>query len=302
MLSLPELSRQLGDDLFVLVNTVNVPLVEITPLSGVGYPGYQPSAFRLRFADGRILKGRQFGGITRAVKVEYVLQHVHHQGFPKSVARSGRALLTEWVEGHPLAPAGGNPELLRQCGALQGFMHNVAVPDDSPYQPRDTIQDWHARLEHNLAELLKARVLEKSEARRAFELAVRYAPSSYAVGFVHRDFCGENLIQRPSGDICIIDNETLALDAYDYDLGRTWYRWPMNPAQRQAYLDGYQCYRNAKDFLMHFPYWGIAAVVIAAGFRLQKQTGAASVPLQRLRALLHTLEQGYSPASAVFHL
>ena len=300
MLSLPEFSRQLGDDLFVLVSSVNASLVEVTPLSGVGYPGYQPSAFRFQFTDGRILKGRQFGSTARAATVEYVLQCLDHHGFPKLLARSGRALLTEWVEGQPLDPAGCNPELLRQCGALQGFMHHVSVPHDSPYQPRDTIQDWHARLEHNLDELAEARVLEKHEARRAFELAARYAPSSYAVGFVHRDFCAENLVLRPSRDICVIDDETLAIDAYDYDLGRTWYRWPMSPLQREAYFDGYHCYRSSKDFLVHFPYWGIAAVVGAAVFRLQKQTGAASVPVKRLRALLHDLEQGVSAGGAVF--
>lgn len=299
-MSLPRLRRELGDDLFVLVSTVNAPLVEITPLAGVGYPGYQPSAFRLRFADGRVLKGRVFESTTRAATVEYVSQYLDHQGFPKIVARSGRALLTEWVEGRPIHSAGCAPELLRRCGALQGFMHNVPLPEKSPLKPPDTIQDWHDRLERNFAELVGARVLEENEARRAFELAGRYAPSSYAVGFVHRDFCAENLVLRLSNDVCVVDNETLAVDPYDYDLGRTWYRWPMSPAERAAYFDGYHRYRSSHDFLTHFPYWGIVAVVGGAVYRLQKQTGAASVPVGRLRGLLRDLGRGLSPESAVF--
>jgi len=300
-MSLLELKRQLGDDLFVLVHSLKASLVEVTSLSGVGYPGYRPRVFRFRFADGRMLKGRQFESITRAVKVEYVLQYVNHQGVPRSLARLGRALLTEWVEGQPFASADGNLELFRQCGALQGFMHNVPVPSGSPYQPHDTIQNWHTLLEHNLDELVTTGALEKREARHAFELAVDYAPSSYAVGFVHRDLCAENLVLRRSGAVCVIDNETLGIDAYDYDLARTWYRWPMNPRQRQAYFDGYHGSRSTKDFLAHFPYWGIAAVVGAAVFRLQKQTEAAAVPVKRLRALLHALAQGISADGAVFH-
>lgn len=300
VMSLPDLSHQLGDDLLVLVGTISSPLVEATPVSGVGYPGYQPSAFRLRFADGRVLKGRRFGSPSRAATVAYVSQHVDHPGFPQVLARSGRALLMEWVEGQSFNSADCATEELRQCGALHGFMHNVPVPDGSLYQPRDTIQDRHAKLERDLAVLVEARVLDKHETQRTFALAVRSAPSSYAVGFVHRDFCAENLVRRPSGDVCVIDNETLAIDAYDYDLGRTWYRWPMTPWQREAYLDGYQCYRSAKDFLAYFPYWGIAAVVGAAVFRVQKQIDAASLPISKLRVLLRDLGQGIPAEELVF--
>ena len=301
MLSPSELTQQLGDDLLVLLRTFNAPLTEVAPLSGVGYPGYQPSAFRLRFADGRILKARRFGNTKRAATVEHVSQHLDHQGFPKVLARSGSALLMEWIEGQPLNLAEYGPGLLRACGALQGFMHSVPVPPDSPYRPHDTIQDWHSRLQHGLGELAEAQVLEKHEARRAFDAAMRYAPSSYAVGFVHRDFCAENLVLRRSGQVCAIDNEALAVDPYDYDLGRTWYRWPMNPLEREAYLKGYDGYRSSRDFLVHFPYWGIAALAGAAAFRLHKHVDAASVPIMRLRALLRDLDRGSSGSHAVFH-
>jgi len=288
----PVFSRQLGDELCALVSTIDSPLVDVTPLAGMGYPGYQPSAFRLRFADGCLLKGRRFGSASRAATVEYVLQHVDHPGFPKVLARSGKTLLMEWVEGQPLNSADCTLEGLRQCGALQGVMHCVQVPEGSPYQPHDPIQERHAKLKRDLTVLAETRVLNESEAQHSFSLAMRYAPRDYAIGFVHRDFCVENLIRRPSGDMCVIDNETLAIDAYDYDLGRTWYRWPLRLWQRQAYLDGYQRYRSAKDFLAHFPYWGIAAVVGAAVFRVQKHIQATLPPTRMLRLLLHDLEQG----------
>jgi hypothetical protein len=300
-MSLSELGQQLGDDLLVLLSTLDTPLTEVAPLSGVGYPGYQPSAFRLRFADGRILKARSFGSVKRAATVEHVSRYLDHQGFPKVLARSGSALLMEWIEGQPLNLTECGPGLLRECGALQGFMHSVPVPPDSPYRPSDTIEDWHSRLQQGLAELAEARVFEEDEVRRAFDAAMRYAPSSYAAGFAHRDFCAENLVLRPSGHVCAVDNEALAVDSYDYDLGRTWYRWPMSPIEREAYLKGYEDYRSSRDFLVYFPYWGIAALAGAAVFRLQKQADAASVPIMRLRALLRDLEQGRSASQAVFY-
>ena len=32
---------------------------------------------------------------------------------------------------------------------------------------------------------------------------------------------------RPDGALCLVDNETVDLGPLDYDLARTWYRWPL---------------------------------------------------------------------------
>jgi hypothetical protein len=118
VISLPELSRQLGDDLLVQVDMLNMPLARVAPLSGIGYPGYGPSAFRFRFADGRVRKGRRFGSPSQAATVDYVAQYLGHQGFPIVLARSGRALLTDWIEGQPRSCADCAPELLRLGGGF----------------------------------------------------------------------------------------------------------------------------------------------------------------------------------------
>jgi hypothetical protein len=298
VINFADLGPQVGHDLLVLIAAVKTSLAEVTPLSGAGYPGYEATAFRLRFADGLVLKGRRFRTDVQAATVEHVSRHLDHRGFPRVLARSGSALLTEWIEGRPLGDADFG--LVHQCGVLQGYMHSLPVPADSPYQPRDTIHDWHARLKRRLLELARARVLDESEAGRAFDVALGYAPDAYDFGFVHRDFCAENVVVRPSGEVSVVDNETLAVDAYDYDLGRTWYRWPMSGAQRRAYLDGYQSYRSLKDFLAHFPYWTITAIVEGAVFRLRRQANAAEAPVTRLRRLLRDLEQGHSADSALF--
>jgi hypothetical protein len=288
----------LGDDLVDLVGTFDAPLAEVAPLSASGYPGYQPTAFRFRFADGLILKGRRFRDGNRATAVEYISRRLDHEVFPRVVARAGRALLTEWVEGRPIRA--DDPELLRRCGSLHGLLHAVPVPEDSPYLPCKTVEHRISRLKRRLGELGKAGALERSEAERAFERAVRHAPNSYAAGFAHGDFCAENMVLRSSGTVCVVDNETLAVEAYDYDLARTWYRWPMDAVQRRTYLDAYQPHRSPADFLAHFPFWAIEALVESILFRSRIQRNAAAVPVQRLCALLRDLERGVSAGDAPF--
>jgi hypothetical protein len=299
--SAAELVEHLGDDVVDLLASVDRPIVEVAPLRGVGYPGYCPSAFRLRFAGDLTLTVRRLGSLNRAGAVEYVSRHLNHAGFPKVLARAGKILLIEWIDGQPLHLADCGPALIRECAALQGLMHTLPVPSDCPYRPVETIYDWHSRLQAELGALVEATALEETEAQRAFDVAMKYAPSSYTTGFVHRDFCPENIVWRPSGRVCAIDTEALAIDAQDYDLGRTWYRWPMSPAERENYLQAYDSHRSSKDFLAHFPYWAFAALTGAAVFRLQKRADTRSLPISRLRALLRDLEEGRSAAHTLFH-
>ena len=78
----------------------------------------------------------------------------------------------------------------------------------------------------------------------------------------------------------------------DYDLARTWYRWPMTGEQRDAYLAGYRDHRDASAFLVHAPFWHIAALANGALFRHRRRSGAPALPLAALRALLRDAEAG----------
>lgn len=281
---------ELSEELRQLVQAVGVPLVEVTPLHGSGYAGYQHTSFRLRLADGRLLKGRQCGNWQRAAAIEYVFRHVHHPNLPKLLARTGRAVLTEWVEGRPMAAGDCSATRLRECGALLGFVHSVPVPQDHPYQRRTTVAEWQSEYESDLAALERIGALESGEARRARAHAVEHAPGACGLSFVHRDFCAENMVLRPSGVVAVVDNETVDIDTCENDLGRTWYRWPMTREQRDAFLAGYECHRSAAQFVRHESYWLLVATASSAVFRWQKSPAAAEAPLARLRALLLELD------------
>src|SRR5262249_5063544 len=109
------------------------------------------------------------------------------------------------------------------------------------------------------------------------------------------------IVRQPSGEVILVDTETLSIQPCDYDLGRTWYRWPMPRASRQSYFSGYRSYRGLDDFLAHFPFWAIAAIVDGALFRGRRGGAeAAAVQVRRLCGLLESLERGAAAEDAVF--
>jgi len=264
------------------VQAVPSPLVAATPLGALS----ASPAFRLEFADGRVLKGRHLRSATEAERIEYILRCVNHPSFPKVLARHHTAIFSDWVDGTPLNQVPLTSDLARRCGALQGLLHGSPLPPENPYRPH-TERSSEDGLRQRLDQLVRTGLIAESEARALLALALAHAPATSAVGFVHCDFCSENIVRRESGDLCAVDSDALAVDAIDYDLGRTWYRWPMSPSLRAAYLAGYDSVRSSRDFVTHFPHWAIAAALAGAVFRLRRHPQSTDVPISRLRLVLH---------------
>jgi thiamine kinase-like enzyme len=104
----------------------------------------------------------------------------------------------------------------------------------------------------------------------------------------HTDFCGDNIVITDGGRICVVDNEGLTLDSPEFDLARTWYRWPMTPTQQRAYAEGYGAHDHSARFADHFLHWALMAVLDSAAYRMRAHAASAPVPLARLTELLHT--------------
>jgi phosphotransferase family enzyme len=295
-----DIECELGEELSFLVRAVPAPLVEVTPLSARGSPAPRSSAFRLQFADGRVLKAFKLETVQQALAIESISGCIPHSVLPAVVARSGPALLTQWVDGHCLSATDWPHRLLRQCGALQGRVHAQPIDAAGAGDRHDPLADWLRRLDRHLAALVEANALERAVARCALHRAGQAAPQRCQIGFILGDFCPENIVQRASGDLCVIDTETLAVGPLDYDLGRTWYRWPMTHRQRTAYLEGYNGFRSPADYIAHFPFWAITAIVDGAAFRNRLRPQTTSVAVQRLRTLLRDLERTDSAEAALY--
>src|SRR5262245_60766333 len=86
-----EIEGGLGSDLWSLVCEVGAKLAAAIPLAGDNYPGYRSNAFRLQFADGRVLKGRRVDTPAQAETVEDISRCLGYRGLPRVLARRGRA-------------------------------------------------------------------------------------------------------------------------------------------------------------------------------------------------------------------
>ena len=268
----------------MLVETLDAPLVSVTCVSSLPSLRSQRGAFRLGLADGSVLKGRRVESTTVAERIEALSRLLDRSHFPRVLARRGCALLMEWIEGRPLAASDCHPDLFRRCGALQGALHSL------PIAPKPTGQhspDWPARLGEMIEVLVQHNALGRRDGKEALELAIADAPDVFAVGLSHGDFCLENMIVRPPGHVYVVDNESLTIGAYDHDLARTWYRWPMHSSERKAYFMGYEKHRSAATFGTHFLHWAVVALLDSALFRVRNETRGVRVPIRRLKTLLH---------------
>jgi aminoglycoside phosphotransferase (APT) family kinase protein len=233
-----------------------------------------------------VVKARRLNSVEEAERVERLSRFLDPRCFPKVLARRGAALLTEWAHGTPLGSTADKAALFRRAGSVQATMHCRALPAGLLRAARVSEAGRETRLDRGLHELVRFGALPAREARRAWAIALAHVPPRRAVGLVHGDFCAENMVRGVDGRLRIVDNEALSVGACDYDLARTWYRWPMTESQAAAYFDGYAGRRGPDAFVAAFPYWAVMALVDAVVFRVRARTRGARAPLARLAALL----------------
>ena len=273
----------LGNDLCTLARGVSAPLVGVAPLTTLSSGQSHRASFRLEFADGQLLKGRRFDSEEDARRVATLLPLLDGRFFPRLVATCGSAAVLEWVEGEPLGTQQCHEGRMEEMGGVHARLHGVAVPRRSGHAGSDAA-DWPVRLARYLNELVAGGFIDGRTRARVETVIGTATPLRFPAGLVHKDFCLENMVVSPNGDVRIVDNETVTVDCADFDLARTWYRWPMTPSQATAYLAGYRHYRAARTLERDFPFWVVAVLASSALFRLRRGIDAA-VPLHRLRAL-----------------
>lgn len=283
----PEATREqrLGPDLWALLRDRGVRLAAVADVTTLPSPGLLARAFRLDLVDGTRLKARQMATADKADAVRRLLAAAG-DGFPRVIAWRGSALLFAWFEGATLAdPAGVAPATLRRCGALLAGLHTRAVPDGAILDttgPADVCE----RLEREVDALARAGRLSDRLARRCLDAAAASAPGACAVGIVHGDFCGENIVGSPRGPVCV-DNANLGVGPLDFDLARVFYRWRLAPAQRAELLAGYARVRDPAAFRSAALFWLTCAFIGGAAVRERMQVPGAEEALRRLDAMLH---------------
>jgi Phosphotransferase enzyme family len=288
------LESRLGSDLWALVDAVGSPATEVIPVTTLPAPESYRASFRITFRDGQVLKGRCLqteADVARLARLSPLLDPCH---FPSILAHRGRALLTAWVPGRPVERHGWTPALVAACARLHATLHGRPLPPAAESLRRRPAV-WEPRLEQFLDELVAHGAMAPGRARETLALMVRHAPAEASpAGLCHTDFCAENIVTTTTGHPWIVDNEGVNVDAYEFDLARTWYRWPMTSGQQQAYADGYGERAHGARFAAHFLHWALAVLVESAARRVRARAASARVPLERLATMLRTHGRGES--------
>jgi hypothetical protein len=285
------LVARLGPELGTLVEAAGAPVVHVIPVTTVRSATSPRAAFRVTLADGRVLKARRLATRADAERVARLSPLLDPRHFPPVLARRGATLLTPWVPGRPLAPRDGTPALLRRCGRLQGDLHRLPVSRGIAHL-RQRPHDWAGRLDELLGELVAHQALDVRDAREVCRLAAVHAPRAASARVCHTDLGPDNVVLSDAGRVCVVDTEGLSVDAGEYDLARTWYRWPMTPSQQRAYADGYGAHGHGAAFAAHFLHWALQAVTESAAFRVRRRAPGARAALACLAALLRTHGRG----------
>lgn len=277
------LRGHIGRDLWRLAKTGASPLIDVAILSRPrrGARG----TFRLTFSDGTVVKGRRCEHRRQAERIHELAAYLDPRHFPRIHRREGCALLEEWVEGRPLSET-ADDGVFERGGAVLAGLHSVGLPRDRRLSARSYLDASGPRVVQGLARLIRLNAITKEDGAAARELAMSSLPRDLVPALVHGDFCGDNMVVDASGRVRPIDNESVMVHVPEYDLARTWYRWPMSPPQRAAYEKGYGDSPAVTRFRAHFDFWAILVLVESALFRLRVGAGAPEIPLQRLRSLL----------------
>lgn len=279
----------IGAELQTLVHhAVGAELVSCIPITTLPTADGLRSSFRLEFSDGLLLKGKYVQSSEIAGRIEGLLGFLSMECLPKLLGRLGKALLFEWIEGRALDLDSRSLGIFCKWGRFQASLHSLPLPSMFLASPRNSVQEWIAWIEANLEYLKWHEMLGSSERKSLRDLVLDQAPAFVENRLIHGDLCGENIVVGACGRSFLVDNETLRVDSPEFDLARSWYRWPMTPSESKAYIAGYSELRSPGGFREHSTFWKIAALSGAAAFRIRTKAPGLERPLSFLRDLVHT--------------
>jgi len=243
-------------------------------------------SYRLEADDGRILKLRLLDSVDRATFLLEERARIE-EAFAPALARCGRVLLEEWIEGQPLSPPDEDARA-EEAGALLGRLHGMPLKPEVPAV--FGTGEWIANAESDLELLAAANELDVDEVRSLRAEIIRLDPGSAPAALIHKDFCAENMVIDTRGRLRVIDNEQMVVEPAGFDLGRTFDRWPMSDDAWQRFLSGYRTAAPAEPRALAF--WQIVATLVGARVRLQRDPARLLATLDRVRGFISGLSKG----------
>ncbi len=238
------------------LRALGLEAVEAEPIHSLPL-GADRETLRIRLAGGGSVKVRRFPcarladrylAIARAIEAPLV----------RVLGGVGALTVEEWIEGVPLSTLPLTTPRLEQAADLLGRVHTARPP------ARRMTGRIRRRTRKWLTRLAGAGALAWPTAGALLARVDTMAPRRAALAVVHGDMCAENLLEIAGGRLVAIDNERLQLAFLDFDLARTWVRWPLTDEAWQRFEERYARWRRPapRDF------WRIAALALSANVRL----------------------------------
>jgi thiamine kinase-like enzyme len=204
---------------------------------------------------------------ARARRYVDVLAELDDPALARVLLRHGRVVVEEWIDGVSLAELPLSTERLAQAASLLGRMH-------ARRRGARRVLPSVRRMRDQLARLVETAAITRDQAGAVLRFT---APERAIVGAIHVDLCADNLVEDAAGRVISIDNEHLCCGFIDYDLARTWHRWPMPPDAWQRFGAHYGREPVAWAF------W--RARVLVESVYLRRGTPGMAGPLARLHAI-----------------
>jgi len=254
------------------------------PLSTIAPERSGRSVFRIDLDEGPPLKARRLEDEATASRL-FAIRRELPAAFAPALARHGRVLLEEWLEGDVIGDVCPSPATLAAAGALLGRLHARTKLLGEALHERCPTREWRERSETGLRELVAAGALAAPAADATRAALEQLDPGSAIFGLIHSDFCGENLLVDPAGRLRVIDNERLRVDALGFDLARSWYRWPLPRPAWERLREARAAALRFREPERDFAFWQRVVLLRSASLRLRIDPARAQVPLERLREL-----------------
>lgn len=278
------LARHFGDELKVLLRPLGGEVIHAEELTRFVSRRQRKAVFKLELADGRLLKARRFKTAQEVVLVAALAPLLEARYYSRVLAGSGTTTLEEWKPGSVLAADAVAPLQARKAGELLGRLHTTTGLPGPETAPVLSVAAHVELMQAHLAALVGQGVLASSAAARILELAHRTRPSRFEAGLIHGDFCIDNMVLDSAGELVLIDNESMCVGPLDFDIARTWCRWPMTDATRAAFTAGYTRFRDLEAFTAHHQFWALRALLMSVYVHLKHERPCqpAIAALQRL--------------------